>query len=200
MDWERDPSTTTDSTKLDPDANLHDGVRNEGSGEQTLNRQMEVHSQMTTPSRLLMPKASNNELCMVVASSTPFIELDGNADAGSLETDRWPFDRWANVDVLGSPKLTRLFENLKLESNSLDESFESFSLPDPVLLPATEPKRKYISSSELNLLRDEICLEATICLDETPRRQQSDKRKGKQFRPMPFKYPADIWFTSVQFV
>jgi tetratricopeptide (TPR) repeat protein len=163
MDWERDPPSPTDSTKLNLDANVHEGVRNEeGRGEPIPSLQMDV---------------------------------------ANLETDRWPFDRWANVDVLGSPKLTRLFENLKLESNSLDESsFESFSLPDLVLLPATEPVKKYIPSSELNLLRGDICLEATICLEETPWYQQSDRRKGKESKLMPFKYPADVWFPSGHFV
>ena len=60
----------------------------------------------------------------------------------------WPFARWANVDVQGSPKLTRLFENLTIETNGLTDDIECLVLPSS-LIDSQAYSKEFVTTSEL---------------------------------------------------
>ena len=62
------------------------------------------------------------------------------------DQDLWPFNRWADVEVIGSPKLTGLFENLKIGVPDIPDDIE-----EQVWRPcnAVTVLEQYMTASEL---------------------------------------------------
>lgn len=93
-----------------------------------------------------------------VYNAAPAMEAEGERRIWIQDPDAfryWPFAKWANVDVEGSPKLTRLFAGLTLQTNSLVEDIDSLVLPAPRYHP-TLITRKYITPSELTDVRSGV--------------------------------------------
>jgi len=102
--------------------------------------------------QIMSPPTSRIEPLEVMDLDVPLHETAVETQPANHDSDCWPFDRWANVDVIGSPKLSGLFENLTLESSGLPDDIESLILSAPAPLPVTKCTRKYLSSSDLMVL------------------------------------------------
>ena len=89
---------------------------------------------------------------MEADNTAPAIEAGGERRIWIQDSEAfrcWLFAKWANADVPGSPKLTRLFAGLMLQTNSLAEGIDSLVLPAPHYHPRTPIIRKYIKPSVL---------------------------------------------------
>lgn len=101
----------------------------------------------------------------ILSGSSEAIETDSGEPSIGLDTGKrkvWvredeqyhhlPFAPWANVDVLGSPKLNRLFENLGLETSGISEDIEFLALPGSCIEPSMATACDWIAHEESNLL------------------------------------------------
>src|SRR5579859_6771117 len=107
---------------------------------------------MGTPSESMAPEPL---LAADMDLDIPSLEVVGGRKIWVQEDEKYrylPVARLANVDVMGSPKLTRLFENLKIETGDLPDDIESLVLPGPVADAENPKPRKFISGSEMTVL------------------------------------------------
>lgn len=113
------------------------------------------------------------------------------------EYQYWPFALWANVDVQGSPKLTRLFESLaiKTNSNGLLNDIESLVLPAPSFELCTPSTQMNVTPSKLT----NVCGEengAFLSCDAETSFLDTDSRLVIP-APRPFRFAnCDAWFPS----
>ena len=95
---------------------------------------------------------------MEIDDVTPAVEIEGERKVWIQDDEEfrhWPFARWANVDVLNSPKLTRLFADLTLETKDVKDDIELLMLPPPRIKPTTSGAREFINCSELTKIYPE---------------------------------------------
>jgi hypothetical protein len=100
---------------------------------------------METSSELMAPEPL---LATDMYLDIPSLEVAGERKIWVQEDEghsHLPFPRQANVDILGSPKLTRLFENLKIETGDLPDDIELLVLPASVVGVDNPKSRKFIS-------------------------------------------------------
>lgn len=148
------------------------------------------------------------------------VDLDSQAVEVEVEPERkiwvqkdeeyqyWPFARWANVDVLNSPTLTRLFKNLTLETSGLPDDIEELVLPDAAIEPATLTGRDFITGSELvSLCYKERSSSKTwddydtavfsVAATYATQDLQVNTHSSQQPTLTPFKFPnSDTWLPS----
>jgi tetratricopeptide (TPR) repeat protein len=156
---------------------------------------------METSSELMAPEPL---LATDMYLDIPSLEVAGERKIWVQEDEghsHLPFPRQANVDILGSPKLTRLFENLKIETGDLPDDIELLVLPASVVGVDNPKSRKFISGSEMTLLcRDRDSSSNTwdkvIAVPDT----EIQLITGPSRRPpptSPFKFPGfDAWLPS----
>jgi hypothetical protein len=80
----------------------------------------------------LEPMVPEPLLATDVDLDIPSLEVVGERKIRAQEGEEYrylPFARLANIDVMGSPKLTRLFEDLKIETGDLLDDIELLVLP-----------------------------------------------------------------------
>jgi tetratricopeptide (TPR) repeat protein len=147
---------------------------------------------------------------MEVDIATPPVEAEGKSKVWIKDDEEfryWPFARWANADVQGSPKLTRLFADLTLETKGLPDDIESLALPAPSIEPTTPAAREYIDCSELTKVLSEgdcsslswgdgFCFsdsEAGLVVVPAPSRPPPNPFK---FTNSDVLFPAQIWISQ----